>query len=411
VTDIAPRSERAAKSFTRGEDLKVDVSSIERELSAIWRLASTSEAKGVTRACSWNVIADLDAARLDEQRELLDRVSLRVPSRLLAIATSRENTDRLDAYVSANCQLSPHGGKLLCSESITIESAGSRAVHVPSLVRALLVPDVPTAYIAMADFAMPDRAMPDRAMPDRAMPDRAMPDRAMPDRAMPDRAMPDRAIADGDRLFANPDLVACAERVVFDSATFGSDRVFSAIEALSQRALADLAWLRLGFLRGAIASVFDPPIGAEPLENLAHVEIVTTTSSGAEGRLLAGWLAAALGLVEPSLTAEGEFAYRSRTGQTVVMRVHAVANPKPNSNQSGIKEVRLQARRSGRSDAEDAFSWSDMGDGTFVVCAEGLCERKVLYADFAQETLLVQALGVRGRDPQYRRALRALPSR
>lgn len=366
ASDVNPRSERTANAFTRGEELHVDVSAIERELSALWRVASSQEKNAVTRACSWNVIADVETERLEADREILDKVALRVPARLLVLAHpgAGSEEDRLDAYVSANCQLSPQGGKLLCSESITIESSGARVKHVASLVRALLVPDVPTAYVV---------------------------------------------IDDTDRLFTNPEIVACADRVVFDGAAIPVERGLAAVADLPVKTLADLAWLRLGFLRSAIASVFDPPIGAEPLSHLREVQITSSRRDAVEARLLVGWLASLLGWSDLENLGEGRATYRTRDGAFIHVQIRLPETPDVGLGESGIREVRLQAKRANRTDAEDSFSWADLGDGTFVVCAEGLCERKVLYADFANETMLVHALGMRGRDPQYRRALKLAP--
>ena len=56
-------------------------------------------------------------------------------------------TPEIEAWISALCAVAPGGGKLLCSEKVTVKSHMGGRRHVPALVRALRVPDVPTALL------------------------------------------------------------------------------------------------------------------------------------------------------------------------------------------------------------------------------------------------------------------------
>src|SRR5262249_3379055 len=105
----------------------------------------------VTRACLWNLVVHMDGdVAFEHTRKLIDDAVPACPARVLLLRLNPEgNADgaELEAWISANCQIAPGGGKLVCSEEITREARGGGLAHVPSLVRALLVPDVPTALL------------------------------------------------------------------------------------------------------------------------------------------------------------------------------------------------------------------------------------------------------------------------
>jgi glucose-6-phosphate dehydrogenase assembly protein OpcA len=349
------------EEFTSGKDIGVDVSSIERELGSLWRQASGASAElAVTRACSWNLLVHVsDQVDIEIVRALIDKVVAAVPSRAIVLVPSAvAGGKEIEAFVSANCQIAPGGGKLLCSEEITIQSYAGGDKHVPALVRALLVPDLPTALF-WAGIPPKDP----------------------------------RQIA----------YFPSVDRLVFDSSRGDSNADFTAFATLPRdKVLVDIAWLRTGFLRSMLASLFDPPTGAEPLGRVGRLRITATPSGLTGARLYAGWLATRLGWKLPplaSLTRENPaLSGTAADGQPLVIEL-GFAEDRP--RESGIAEILLETR----GPAPAQYSLADLGDGTLLSHASGLNSHSQVAADLALERLVVAALGTRGRDSLFRSAL------
>jgi len=223
--------------FTHGEAIGVDVAGIERELAALWRQAAQGST-AVMRACAWNLVVLAEGDSLEKARELAERVVEQVPSRALIVHhQAKAEGAELAAFVSARCKLLPGGGKMLCTEEITLESRRSGSDFLPSLVRALLVPDIPTAVLCAG---VPSES----------------------------------ALLD--------ELVGVAERVIFDS--HGADA--GSVRHLGPRAI-DLAYLRIAPWQRQVAAVFDTPGW---LSDLQALTVSTKDVHQSEGRWLGAWL-------------------------------------------------------------------------------------------------------------------------
>jgi hypothetical protein len=136
------------ESFAGGEALAVDVTSIERELAAMWKKASEpGEGKTLTRACQFNLVACCDgAAQARLADSILSSISSQCPSRaILAVVDSADAPDRLEAAISAHCVYTPGAGRgrQVCCEQITLTGSGRGAVRLPGAVLPLLLPDLP----------------------------------------------------------------------------------------------------------------------------------------------------------------------------------------------------------------------------------------------------------------------------
>ncbi|MFZ5444885.1 MAG: glucose-6-phosphate dehydrogenase assembly protein OpcA [Myxococcota bacterium] len=235
--------------FTSGAAIGVDVAAIERDLAALWRQAANGH-RAVTRACSWNLVVHVDSEpALERGKMLADALVERVPSRTLVLHHRPNATTgpEVEAFVTANCKLLPGGGKLLCSEEITVQSRGQGSDYLPSLTRALLVPDIPTAVLCAG---LPK----------------------------------DSALVQ--------ELVSAADRLILDS--HGADHL-GPVERLGKALprVADLAWLRSAPWRLAVAAAFDGH--PERLDKLTRVRVRCEEASVSEARLLLGWLGARLG--------------------------------------------------------------------------------------------------------------------
>lgn len=129
----------------RGEPLSTDPAGIEAMLAELWRQEGKGSETAVVRAALWNVIVfTRDEAERRQAAEIVAKVSEVVPQRSILISARENGQDELETWISANCHL-VGGGRQMCSEQISIVAGGARVSHVASLVRALLLPDMPVA--------------------------------------------------------------------------------------------------------------------------------------------------------------------------------------------------------------------------------------------------------------------------
>lgn len=340
-----------------GEEVAVDVAGIEKELAALWRGEASN--KALTRACSWNFIVyagddDVFAAARAEADKLVQSV----PTRSILVKNQPRVTTGtpIEAWVSANCQIGANGGKLLCTEEIHIESRGTGAEHVPGLLRALVVADVPTALWWPG--------------------------------APPTDATTARALLSGvDRLIV--DSTAAEEGVLKKLAHVGG--------LVDNVTLVDLAWLKTASLRSLLASAFDPPVGSAPLWSIKRVQITATTTAPA--RLLIGWLSARLkwSFAERVARSQGaSWRLQARDEQSIAVDIDLVEH---SPRRSGIVRVVIETNDGNRygfvaADGDRVQLLGPDGPGNVHTAVEP-----------ADDQLLVAALGSRGRDRLYATAL------
>jgi glucose-6-phosphate dehydrogenase assembly protein OpcA len=250
--------------------------------------------------------------------------------------------------------LAAGGGKLLCSEEITLLARGRGGEHLPALVSALLVPDVPTALFWSG--GRPSEALKWRRLVEGS----------------------ERLIVDTGRLAATAELRALAQVA----------RLSPEVE------LADLGWLRLAPFRVLMASLFDPPVGAEPLRRAARLRLVCANDGGATARLLLGWLASRLDWGQPRRADAGWLV--PREGGQVRLEIET---REIDAGADGIYTVELAGERG------EVFSLSDAGPHTVEARAAGLPTRHLSAPERSDAELLVAALGARGHDPLFGAAL------
>jgi glucose-6-phosphate dehydrogenase assembly protein OpcA len=343
----------------------VNVSAIEKELAALWRQASAD--KQVTRACSWNlVVLTPDEATYAITKPVLDDVVRDVPSRALVLKprafSSGGPAREIEAWVSANCQVAPGGGKLLCTEEITVEARGAEGhAHLAGLIRALNVPDVPTALWWAG--------------------------------APPTDASAVRLLAAGvDRLIYDAGSFSAEE-----AADDGLKKLAHLGGLLDDVAVVDLAWLRTSSLRSALARVFDRE-GAAPLYALSRVRLRCAPHSAATAKLFVGWLASRLGWGAPERTERHALAWRAPTRDGDV-RIDVDATEPATTRGSGLSLIELVTR------GHERFALSaDVGERV-VVDTPRISARAVTAHDPRAAEVVVAALGTRGRDRLYPIAL------
>lgn len=337
--------------FTGGHAIGVDVAGIERDLAALWRKASASET-AVTRACSWNLVVHATTEpELERAKALADALVTAVPSRTLILHHRPHAVGpEVEAFVTANCRLMPGGGKMLCTEEITVEARGRGSDHLPSLTRALLVPDIPTAVLWAG---IPPR----------------------------------------EALVS--ELLAAADRLVVDTAPSGSDGL-ARIEQLGAKVtarVADLSWLRGAPLRLAIAGAFDAPVDSTMLFRLKRVAIECAAGSLSCAKLLAGWLGARLSWGTPEVLDDRETpGWRvPRQEGSVLVDVALV------ETDQGVARVTFE------SDRGERVRVTSTPQGLTI---DGACPSHTIpHVVHTDESLVIAALGPRGSDKLYQAAL------
>ena len=243
----------------------IDVATIERELTALWKEAVEDEEHGgLMRACVLNLLVYLPSHEASiEVGELLTEVTSAYPSRALVMISDEEASSSISAWVTSRCSLPTITSKQVCCEQVTILACGDQTQEMPSAIAPLLLSDLPV-YLWW-------------------------------------RAVPPLA----DRVFKR--LVDIADRVIIDSASFADphgDLVSLAVllrETPRGAAFSDLNWARLTAWRALLASFYDVADYRAALERLKRIVIEYTPLTEEveiippRALLLAGWLASRLG--------------------------------------------------------------------------------------------------------------------
>lgn len=359
----------SGREIVLARDVGVDVGGIERELAALWRNASrsTKDHGQVTRACSWNLVVHCqDDATYGAARPVVDEAVRQVPARTLILkprpnAAPREGRD-VEAWVTAACQVAPGGGRMLCTEEITIESRGERGVaHLPGLLRALTVPDVPTALYWAGVPPTDSSAL---------------------------------------RI-----LLAGVDRLIFDSQALagGGDGGLARLAHLSGLLdglpLADLAWLRTASMRAVLASLFDEPVGPEPLHRLKRVLVRASTGGVSNAKLMLGWLASRLAWGSFERLERGQHSWRVPLAGGGAVRVDIETARIVSSRACALRDLTLETVQGER------FAVEDAGTPSVSLTLPGMSARTVPAHQPSPAQALIAALGAKGRDRLYAVAL------
>lgn len=372
-------------AFTAGAPIAVEPEQIEAELARSWQRAAERArvAEGrllVSRATLWNLVVCVRGeAAFQRVRTVLDEVAESVPARVIVLYTHRargsgetpvggaavdepfDDTVPLRAFIEANVRDSGPVREVL-GEEITLEAPHLESRRLPGMMRALLLPDLPTAlYVAGA-------------------------------------APP------GGPLLETLPVVADADRLIVDSGLHHEvDGLRELAQALPRpgegpREITDLSWLRLSAWRALLASLFDPPAARAALGRVGEIRLRYSQEVGApRAYLLAGWLLDRLGLTP--VAREGEaVALRDAGGRTV--RLHIAAGA-PRHSPAGIDEVSLVA-------GDQVFQASGAGSGdTRCVELRSPCAPRRIQPVHGRPDaeILIAALQAPGRDPLLYRAL------
>jgi glucose-6-phosphate dehydrogenase assembly protein OpcA len=365
-------------AFTSGKSIPVKVGAIEKELSRLWRLASERAQKtatreegvmrlAVTRACLWNLVLRTESpGDLPHIKQLVDELSPTLPARVLVMSPDLTATEaKLTAWVEANLRTGRGGEREIFAEEVTIEAAGAAAQHLPSLVRELILPDVPTAMYWPGE--PPEESMPLSGA----------------------LSLMDRLIIDTDEMWSQTALADLVKLV----------------HTYPQMDVSDLGWIRMNPLRLAIAAFFDPPNAARVRE-IRRIDLECARHREPAGLLFLGWLAAQLHLgMGHKVSGDGGantlvMTRRGAHAGEVILSLKAT-DAQPDHEIGGLTAVRLTlaegefaVRAGGKADDEQEVE----------VATPGL--RHIDHHPVRTEVeLLNLALGAHGLDGLYQRAL------
>ena len=241
------------------EDLRVDVASIEKQLAQLWRTEEHDPNKALTKAALWNVVAHTWTADQHARvTSILGHVSASVPQRTIVIQADPSGSARMSSWISANCHLIS-GGRQVCSEEVSILAAGDQVDHVPPLVNALLLPDMPVAVWWVGELPRDHHAYAET-------------------------------------------LLEPADRLIFDSSQFRGREDLELVARIAEQtttAPADLNWARVEEWRAATASLFDPTPMRDRLNTIRNLRVISGGSDSfgdrAEALLYVAWMRAQTG--------------------------------------------------------------------------------------------------------------------
>jgi glucose-6-phosphate dehydrogenase assembly protein OpcA len=354
VTDVR------LQEFARGDAIEVPVGRIESELAALWRRAAEvgqgALPKAVTRACLWNLVIRVHGEpQFVRAKRLVDDLAQRLPARTIVCRVEPDEPDGLRAWVEANWRREG-AGVASGSDEVTLWAGGRQAERLPSLVRALLYSDAPTAIF------WPSR--------------------------LPN-VMPVR------------ELMHQADRLVVDSRNLDDERGLGELCSLGEAdpdlELSDLSWLGISPLRGMCAALFDPPRDPSQLQKIDRVRVISNIQgTQARGLLALGWMISRLGWSGVRRLPDAESTRRwqatRRDGKPLLLELQT----RPGTTRHGVAGLELWA---------GSDVWSLARDTCIHVRGPDLPARAQPARSHSDAELLASALGARGRDHVYKEAL------
>ncbi len=309
--------------------------------------------RAVTRACSWNLIGiEADAEEPRTRAAVEQQPFLGARDRSILVPRPKEPGKADQRSSRRTPGNAPGGGKLLCSEGITVMSRVGGDKPVPMLVRALLVPDVPTVS---ATGRRPIRS----------------------------RSRSSRSV---DGVILSPSRHRRRRRC---------DDV-AAYAKLEGSRVADFAWLRMGFSgRCSRRCSIREQACSSARRGCRHGRQRPLPPS------LRG-----VGRVASRLSPDRSTSARSRRAGAV--RHADRCRDADRATPSGIVEV-LGWKTTDDDGKPGEHGLGDSGDGTLLGAIPRSVEPLEDRRDLAPERLVIAALGARGRDPLYRAALDVSP--
>ncbi len=355
----------------------VEVNQIEETLRNAWReeAARAPEASGslAMRTNVLNLIVQtMNPEGIRQVKAAIEHLGTRHPSRaIIVLAEPDKEEATLQSYVKHNTQTI--GDRRLVFEQVTVVASGEAAKHLPAVVDALLVPELPDFLWWMEQPPFME-----------------------------------------SRFTRVLDIV---DRLIIDSASFvdisGSLKELAEMSIIPHgAAISDFAWERLRRWRELVAQFFDPVDYAPLLGMIETVTIGYEPAGGnrysgfTEGLLALGWLASRLGWQiehRPEREADGAYRWVLRAGErsvTVALRPDHYGD-----NIVGLRTMHLTVS------GKEAGTFKIYRENGAHIAAQidvpGLpnLNQMIRVTERDENDLLLQALDQFGADPTYEGAL------
>ncbi len=347
----------------------VDVAEIRTALDDLWGSLHTADSDEidhrVTRTCMSNLLilcqGDAEAVLVREQ---IARVVSAHPARVFLLTAIEDYPDEVSAEVSAHCRLASDEEQL-CSEQIEICFRPAAIRRVRSVIRPLLIGDLPTALWWASRQPPP--------------------------------------LSDG--MFDT--LAELADQVIYDSV--GWPNPPAGVRAMTRRILeedkpvSNLAWRYLKPWRRILAQTLDPRVAPSTLASVASVRVEHGPHALPVAWLLVSWLAARLDWqpVSAEAISETELAWSfSSAGPDVQVRIHRVADGLPQ-----VTSLELEWAGDDRGQVMFAYGedeWLSIDAGRSTLPAASIPAHPV-----SIEKMIAAQLAHRSKDPLFQQAIAA----
>jgi glucose-6-phosphate dehydrogenase assembly protein OpcA len=362
------------------------VAALERELARLRRAQSAharEQGHAVARASVLNLVvyAEREVHARRAAHSISD-LSLRHPSRAIVLLADRGAREGVEGEIEKHCHLPPADAiHQVCYEQILLRARGDSDERLASAVIPLLVPDLPVFLWWTGTPPI------------------------------------------GRRHF--DDLIALADRLIFDSADFARpDELLPAIARIGAQGrgrygVTDLNWTRLTPWRELVSMFFDVPAYRPLLDGITGARVGFAVDMDgrdihpSQALLLIGWLASRLGWRPIQKLAPAEaggllFAMVRRDGERVMVRVRP--RFERGLEEGDLSGVRIQARI-GEITAEFVVKRRPdprHATATTIVNGEQRAERVLPLPSPGVVELLGEELAIVGSDRVYEEALQAL---
>jgi glucose-6-phosphate dehydrogenase assembly protein OpcA len=344
---------------------RVNLADIELALNRLWvALHPGGEAEqGVTRACMSNLII---ACQTQEQaRNVSERIPELVerhPARVFLLTACAPKGHSIEAEVSAHCRRTD-GSNQLCSEHVDIRFDPAVAGRLGSVLRPLLIGDLPTALWWASNQPPP--------------------------------------LSDG--LFDT--LAELADQVIYDSV--GWPNPAEGVRAMTRwvmggkRPAFNLAWRYLKPWRRILAQVLDPRVAPGALQNIDSIRIEHGPHALPMAWLLIGWLAARLQWKpqkgEVQSASEVGWAFRTPRGD---MRAHI------HRSSEGLAQVRkLNLTWQGAAPGRAGFLYGDDHRLSLLPEESTLPATSIPVREVPMEMMIAAQLAHRSKDPLFEQSI------
>jgi len=294
------------------------VAAIERELASIWSVPDPSTGATKVRASTLNYVVATPPSELDTLREMTDNIAETHAGRVLLVwVDGRLEPWALWHEVSGVCR--PSAGTSVCNDRVEIGFGAVAAERAASVVRSLVVPEVPVIAEVVAG-------------------------------------------APSLLVYA---VVEVADRVVVDSRRMRLGPIAELISR-ARGPLADRAWVRSFSWRELVARFFDeaPDLG-HAIERVTIMRAKPRPGGADPSHLFLGWLASRLGWSEL-----GRGGARRADGRAIAVSIEEAASAEPGDLVAisieagkGEQSVRCEVARKpdGDTSTRGSVHWSRSG--------------------------------------------------